>query len=165
MAVNHFRLFFLNVFFILSDYTSELADTACGTRLYEAPEVMLGEKYNNMADIWSIGVCLYEMISFEKPFSIPAEIMKYGINMFNYKPLPTKNHPMLVPLVDQMLNKDQGSRPYAVVLLKKISNFINFINNVKLEDEEILMITTKGEGAEFQGTQKYEYFTLRKNLF
>ena len=107
------------------EYTSELVDTMCGTRFYEAPEVMMGESYNNMADIWSIGVCLYEMISsnFVLPFTIPGEVLKYAMDKFNYKPLPTNNHPFLVPIVQQMLNKKQDARPRAEDVLEKINRF------------------------------------------
>ena len=83
---------------------------------------MLGDGYDNKADVWSVGVCVYEMISFDKPFSIPGQIMKYTMNKFNYKPLPTNDHPNLVPLVNQMLNKDPENRPSSAELLEKISS-------------------------------------------
>lgn len=35
----------------------------CGTLRYMAPEILLGQDYNNSVDIWSAGVVMYKLIS------------------------------------------------------------------------------------------------------
>ena len=75
-----------------------------------APEVFRRKPYSNKADVWSLGVCGYEMISFELPFNNEADIIDAKIK---YKNLPKDNHPNLVPLVHQMLNRDVATRPTA----------------------------------------------------
>ena len=40
---------------------NELAATACGTIEYMAPEVLKHESYNYTADLWSIGILMFEM--------------------------------------------------------------------------------------------------------
>jgi serine/threonine-protein kinase ULK/ATG1 len=40
----------------------EYAKTVLGSPLNMAPEVINGKEYNNKADIYSIGVCFYEML-------------------------------------------------------------------------------------------------------
>ena len=45
-----------------------LASTTIGTPYYLAPEVINGEPYGLKADVWSLGVLLYEMMALRKPF-------------------------------------------------------------------------------------------------
>jgi len=42
--------------------------TLCGTPLYIAPEVILSKGHNKAADIWSLGVLIYEMVYGVTPF-------------------------------------------------------------------------------------------------
>lgn len=49
-------------------YETDLAQTLCGTPLYMAPEIIAAESYTTKADLWSIGIILYEMIYGEHPY-------------------------------------------------------------------------------------------------
>ncbi len=44
------------------------AFTIGGTPHYLAPEIMLGKGYGFSVDLWSIGVCLYQMMCGKLPF-------------------------------------------------------------------------------------------------
>jgi serine/threonine-protein kinase ULK/ATG1 len=44
------------------------ADTMLGSPLNMAPEILNGDKYDNKADIWSLGTVLYEMLFGKPPF-------------------------------------------------------------------------------------------------
>ena len=50
------------------DNTCSLASTRVGTSVYMAPEILGGEKYNTMADMWSLGIVVFEIITFKRPF-------------------------------------------------------------------------------------------------
>lgn len=39
-----------------------------GTPFYLAPEIWEGKPYTDKSDIWSLGVILYELSTFQKPF-------------------------------------------------------------------------------------------------
>jgi NIMA (never in mitosis gene a)-related kinase len=49
--------------------TKSKAKTVMGTPYYLSPEIIKAEPYNFKADIWSLGVLLYEMCAFHPPFT------------------------------------------------------------------------------------------------
>jgi serine/threonine protein kinase len=43
--------------------------TSCGTPLFTPPEVCLGKPYDHKADVWAVGIILYELITLKSPFN------------------------------------------------------------------------------------------------
>jgi serine/threonine-protein kinase ULK2 len=48
------------------------AETLCGSPLYMAPEILRMRPYTSQADIWSVGVILYEMVTGTPPLMAPT---------------------------------------------------------------------------------------------
>jgi serine/threonine protein kinase len=47
---------------------TDMAATLCGSPLYMAPEVLLGERYDGKADLWSIGTIIFQCLTGSAPF-------------------------------------------------------------------------------------------------
>ena len=72
--------------------TIDLASTFAGTAVYTAPEIHGCEKYNTMADLWSLRVIFFEMITLKKPFhgkyifeAISKESFRKILSFFTFK--------------------------------------------------------------------------------
>ena len=46
-----------------------MAETLCGSPLYMAPEILLSQKYDAKADLWSVGTILYEALAGKPPYT------------------------------------------------------------------------------------------------
>lgn len=72
-----------------------------------SPEVCKELPYDSKADVWALGVILYELITLKKPFD--AEKMNQLFDKIvkeTYQPLPDETHSNLKMLVSLLLNKD-----------------------------------------------------------
>ena len=102
-----------------------------------APEVILGRRYNMKADIWSLGVCGYEMLSFRKPFKDQGDVLEYLYFKFDYEQLSLHTHPFLVLLVQQMLKQDESKRPTDSEVLQQLLEHKSKTDKEKFEIEEM----------------------------
>jgi len=53
---------------VFSKEESDTLQTACGTALYVAPEVLSAAQYDTSCDIWSVGVITYILLSAHIPY-------------------------------------------------------------------------------------------------
>ena len=71
----------------LSDIQRDRVRTNCGTAAYAAPEVLIGAGYNYMADIWSFGILICEMLGGFTPFGPKAmQMMDTQEELFDDNP-------------------------------------------------------------------------------
>ena len=54
------------------DNEMDMAQTTCGTPYFMPPEVCNHFPYDAKADVWAMGVIIYELISLRKPFEAPT---------------------------------------------------------------------------------------------
>jgi eukaryotic-like serine/threonine-protein kinase len=95
---------------------SQLTKTGAtpGTAAYMSPEQVMGEEVDQRADIWSLGVVLYEMVTGQPPFKSEfQEGVVYGIVHQDHPPMKTLNAGVpdgLELVVKNALEKDPGAR-------------------------------------------------------
>ena len=115
--------------------TWEKAKTMVGTPYYLSPEIINGQPYDSKNDIWALGVMIYEMMSFKKPFnanSLPA--LSLRILRGVYQPPPSYYSKDLINLVKMCLNLEPKKRPSAEMILKmdfmkkRICGYLDEIN-------------------------------------
>ena len=92
-----------------------------GTLYYLPPEIIRGEEADHLADIWSFGVMLFQMVTGELPFQGHGQAVI--LQMILQQPAPDIEalHPAVpVPLADliyRMLDKDKNARIPSVRLV------------------------------------------------
>ena len=90
------------------------AGMALGTPSYMSPEVVRGEKGDHRADMWAVGVILYEMLTGRRPFE--AKTITSLIHKITSEPPPPldlealKLPASLVAVVERALEKEPGRR-------------------------------------------------------
>ena len=91
---------------------SDMAEGKCGTPYYMPPEVCSGLAYDSKVDVWALGVVIFELITFRKPFT-GNDINSLFRNIANkpLEPLPSEAGGDLSLLVQALLTKDRDSRP------------------------------------------------------
>lgn len=63
-----------------------MIESYCGTPLNMAPEILEKKQYNYKADIWSLGVILFELITGDPPFQASSKSeLKANIKMGDFK--------------------------------------------------------------------------------
>ena len=105
--------------------TLKMASTFIGTFDYLSPEIVEGKNYSFEADIWSLGVTFYELMTFKKPFegNNYATVILKIIND-EIKPINEPYSNELKNLINKMLSKDPSKRPKPKDILK-----MGFIKN------------------------------------
>ena len=89
---------------------SDLAQTMLGSPIYMAPEVIKGEIYTMKADIWSLGVVLYEMVFGYCPFQSKSIAKLIQILQSDEVKFPCKIPSSVEGILRRMLVKDPAKR-------------------------------------------------------
>lgn len=100
-------------------HTTSKAKTAVGTPYYASPEVCDNQAYSFKADVWSLGVVLYQLMALEIPFKAPS-LVALVLKIIQTEPpsLPSKYGEGARDVCSQTLRKDPEARPSAAELLQ-----------------------------------------------
>ena len=77
----------------VSDLTLTTSSVRVGTAAYMAPEQIEGNALDGRADLWAVGVILYEMIVGKRPFAGTSEISIAHSILHKPPPAPSKQRP------------------------------------------------------------------------
>ena len=112
---------------LLSEEGMTSTGMSIGTLAYMAPEQVDGKGVGTAADVWALGVVLYEMLTGDVPFTGPTAELVAGI--VGRDPGAPQTRRGDVPeaasaLVLGMLAKDQGQRPSAGEVARLLSDIL-----------------------------------------
>ena len=98
----------------LTDMSMTQPNMMIGSRAYMSPQLYKGERADPRSDIWALGVSLYELLAYRRPFTgdSEAELMFHIIyekpeDLLSLSPECTEE---LVPIVNKMLEKRSEER-------------------------------------------------------
>ena len=121
--------------FGISKINIDYAKTQIGKIQYLAPEIILGNKYNNKIDIYTLGCIIYELLTLNNYYidtKINNKNGKIDTNIYN---------PKWQNLLDLLLNIDYKIRPNIDEVYKYIKDEIilndNSINNIQLNNNKL----------------------------
>jgi serine/threonine protein kinase len=128
---------------------NESRDTFCGTLEYIPPEIFKGEQYNKPADIWSLGILLYEMLHGCSPFKgrnyreVSEKVLNGSIQIND------SLSPRLHNLIKTILKTHPADRPSIDYIIDEVTSVIlnNDIHSLKLKEKGPLMLNTALENA------------------
>ena len=114
----------------LSRHTAE--GTAVGSVPYMSPEQIEGSGVGTAADIWALGVMLYELVAGKRPFARTRASEEAAAALVgSYAPLDAVDPrcaPELTKLVAQALDRAPLSRPTAAVFAQELHGGIDWID-------------------------------------
>ena len=119
--------------------SKEKAQTAIGTPYYLSPEIINNKPYDTKSDIWSLGVLLYQMMTFKMPFNAQSlPLLSIKINRGVYSPPPSVYSAELRDILKKCLTIDPTKRPSIndILQLSIIKDRINnFLSEVQYDQD------------------------------
>jgi serine/threonine protein kinase len=126
---------------IASRYTAE--GTIVGTVFYLAPEFALGHGIDHRADLYSLGVMLYELTTGELPFIEDDPVAVISQHLHAPVVPPRAKNPEISPALDniivRLLNKDREDRPASAAEVRQLLEKPNILEEAPFPEELSLL--------------------------
>jgi serine/threonine protein kinase len=101
----------LTDFGLSGTYYENMMRTFVGTGGYQAPEILAGAEYDEKCDVWSLGVCLWAMVSGSLPFSTQNHSFRMLVQELGELVYPLSFSPLLTDLIRRMFAVKRQDRP------------------------------------------------------
>jgi len=107
--------------------TASSVQEQVGTPGFMAPELMLGKSYTEKVDVYSFGICLWEMVTGEFPFNdLSYDEMRHAVIFENRRPqVPSYCLLELAQLMEQCWQADETGRPTMASILDSLDQMTN----------------------------------------
>lgn len=141
-----------------NDHQITVTGQLLGTFKYMSPEQIKIQNIDGRADIFSLGIVAFEMLTGKEPFHVETPVGYLFVNIKETAPLVNKINDDLPSsvglLVNQMLAKDPKNRYDATSLLRDLDRVINSLNgSIKLNevDDKTSVFYSKGALSTIKG--------------
>ncbi len=125
-----------------SRLTSE--GTVAGTVFYLAPEIALGQEFDGRADLYSLGVMLYELTTGSLPFAAGDPVAVISQHLHASVPPPRAKRAEIPPLLDtlivQLMSKDPGARPASAAATRQMLDRSDLLDPHAKEEREVMVL-------------------------
>jgi serine/threonine protein kinase len=115
---------------MIADFGMSVANTGqeltaeTGTYRYMAPEVIRHESYSSNADVYSFGICLWQLITREVPFATMTPIQAaYAVAEGRRPPIPDSTPRRLREIVSACWDQDSHKRPSFTYIAMALADY------------------------------------------
>lgn len=132
-------------------------DVICGTPGYIAPECFLGEAYTPKADLFALGLIIYEALAGKHPFH-GRTLRETILNTATVEPEPVETlrsdvPPVLAALTAKLMAKEPGDRPVdAATVAAELLELVR-LRNLEWSPEDVEEKPAVRPVSELEGTQ------------
>jgi ABC-type oligopeptide transport system substrate-binding subunit len=127
---------------VASRLTSE--GTVVGTVFYLAPELTLGQDFDGRADLYALGVMLYELTTGRLPFAAddPVAVISQHLHAPVVPPRAKNDQipPALDTLIVRLLSKDPAGRPASAAEVRRALEQPGFLDTDAVPAKELSML-------------------------
>jgi serine/threonine-protein kinase len=133
------------------------AGQVLGTPSYMSPEQVRGRNLDGRSDLFSFGVCMYEMLTGEKPFT-GQNITTIIYKIMNEAPIPPREldvsiHPGISAIITKTLEKNADERyQCGADLIKDLENYKSYGSSAP--PTKVMSAAAAAEAAPSSGSRK-----------